>query len=121
MMDHNDVLAGLALLNHLPALTFSKEASTGKYIACNQAFAEYANKTSPEGVVGLTDFEIFDPVTATHFVEDDKKTLSMNEPYIFYEDVPDATGTAIRHLQTTKQKFIDESGRLYRCHRDGGG
>jgi len=112
MMDRIDILAALALLNHLPALTFSKEAATGKYIACNQAFAEYANKASPEGVVGLTDFEIFDPVTAAHFVEDDKKTLSMDEPYVFYEDVPDAAGTVIRHLQTTKQRFTDESGRL---------
>ena len=112
MMNHIDIPATLALLNHLPALTFSKEAATGKYIACNQAFAKYANKASPEGVIGLTDYEIFDPVTAAHFVEDDKKTLSMDEPYIFYEDVPDAAGTVIRHLQTTKQRFTDESGRL---------
>ena len=112
MMDRIDILAALALLNHLPALTFSKEAATGKYIACNQAFAKYANKASPEGVIGLTDYEIFDPTTAAHFVEDDKKTLSMDEPYVFYEDVPDAAGTVIRHLQTTKQRFTDESGRL---------
>ena len=64
MMDRIDILAAVALLNHLPALTFSKEAATGKYIACNQAFAEYANKTSPEGVIGLTDHEIFDKDTA---------------------------------------------------------
>ena len=112
MANQANTLAAATLLNHLPALTFSKEAATGKYIACNQAFAEYANKTTPEGVIGLTDFEIFDPVTAAHFVEDDKKTLSMEVPYVFYEDVPDASGTVIRHLQTTKQRFTDESGRL---------
>ena len=112
MMDRTNILAAATLLNNLPALTFAKEAATGKYIACNHAFAEYANKTSPEGVIGLTDFEIFDPVTASHFVADDKKTLSMDEPYIFYEDVPDAAGTLVRHLQTTKMKYTDESGRL---------
>ena len=101
-----------ALLNHLPAMTFSKDAATGKYLACNQSFAEYAHKSCPAEVVGLTDFDIFDPVTAAHFVEDDKKTLSMDGPYIFFEDVPNAAGTVIRNLQTTKLKFTDETGRL---------
>ncbi|MBQ6322714.1 MAG: response regulator, partial [Lachnospiraceae bacterium] len=82
------------------------------YLACNQPFAEYAHKASPDGVVGLTDFDIFDPETAAHFVADDKKALAMDEPYIFFEDVPDAAGENIRNLQTTKLKFRDPSGRL---------
>ena len=100
-----------ALLTNMPAMIFSKDAATGKYLSCNQSFAEYAHKTSPAGVVGLTDADIFDPVTAAHFVEDDQKALSMDEPYIFIEDVPDAAGNP-RHFQTTKVKFTDESGRL---------
>ena len=111
-MEQDHYIAAEALLNHLPALTFSKEAESGKYLACSQSFAAYAHKNSPEEVIGLTDFDIFDPVTAAHFVEDDKKTLSMDKPYIFFEDVPNAAGTEIRHLQTTKMKFTDEQGRL---------
>ena len=113
MKELSDIIrASLALLNNLPAMTFSKDAETGKYLACSRSFAEYAHKNTPEEVVGLTDYEIFDPVTAAHFVEDDKKTLTMDEPYIFFEDVPDAAGTVIRHLQTAKLKFTDETGRL---------
>jgi len=100
-----------SLLSNMPAMSFSKDAETGKYLACNQPFAEYAKKDSPEGVIGLTDYDIFDPVTAKHFVEDDQKALSMEEPYIFFEDVPDAAGV-LRNLQTTKLKFKDSSGRL---------
>ena len=100
-----------SLLNHMPAMSFYKDAKTGVYLACNQAFAEYAHKKDPSGVEGLTDFEIFDPVTAGHFAEDDKKALSMEEPYIFFEDVPDAAGNQ-RQFQTTKLKFFDETGRL---------
>lgn len=100
-----------ALLDNMPALSFSKDAESGVYLACNQAFAEYAHKANPEGVVGLTDAEIFDQVTASHFVEDDKMALSMDGPYIFFEDVPDAAGNQ-RQFQTTKLKFIDETGRL---------
>ena len=100
-----------ALLDNMPGLSFSKDAQTGVYLACNQAFAEYAHKEKPEGVVGLTDAQIFDPETAGHFVEDDRMALSMEEPYIFFEDVPDAAGNP-RQFQTTKLKFIDASGRL---------
>ncbi len=97
-----------ALLTNMPAMTFSKDVNTRKYLACNQAFADYAHKDSPEGVVGLTDFEIFDEATAYHFIEDDKKALAMDKPYIFYEDVPDAQGNP-RQFQTTKLKFTDDT------------
>ncbi|MBQ1491915.1 MAG: PAS domain-containing protein, partial [Blautia sp.] len=101
-----------SLLSNMPAMSFSKDAESGRYLACNQAFAEYAHKDSPEGVIGLTDYELFDQATADHILADDKKALAMDEPYIFFEDVPDANGEAIRSLQTTKLKFEDRSGRL---------
>ncbi|MBP3877211.1 MAG: response regulator [Lachnospiraceae bacterium] len=100
-----------SLLTNMPAMSFSKDAETGRYLACNQSFAEYAHKEKPEGVVGLTDAEIFDEETARHFVEDDQKALAMDEPYVFFEDVPDAVGN-MRNLQTTKIKFTDADGRL---------
>jgi signal transduction histidine kinase/DNA-binding response OmpR family regulator/PAS domain-containing protein len=99
-----------ALLDNMPGMTFTKDAETGKYLACNQAFAEYAHKETPEGVVGLTDAQIFDPETAAHFVHDDKIALSLSKPYIFYEDVPDAEGNP-RQLQTTKIRYKDTAGR----------
>lgn len=99
------------LIDHMPALCFSKDAKSGVYLACNQVFAEYAHKKKPEGVVGLTDGEIFDAVTAGHFTDDDRMALAMEQPYIFFEEVPDAAGN-LRQLQTTKLKFIDPSGRL---------
>lgn len=100
-----------SLLNHMPAMSFYKDAQTGVYLACNQAFAEFAHKENPSGVVGLADGEIFDPVTAEHFAAYDRKALSMDEPYVFFEDVPDAAGNQ-KQFQTTKLKFIDETGRL---------
>ena len=101
----------LSLLNNLPGMTFTKDAETGVYLACNQAFAEYANKKNPEGVVGLTDAEIFDAESAAHFVADDKTALSLSKPYIFFEDVADAAGNK-RQIQTTKLKYTDTAGRL---------
>ena len=101
-----------SLLTNMPAMSFSKEVASGKYLACNQAFAEYAGKASPEEVVGLTDHQIFDQATADHFVEDDRKAVTMDKAYIFFEDVPDATGSVFHNLQTTKITFREPTGRL---------
>ena len=100
-----------SLLNNMPGMTFTKDAQTGIYLACNQAFADYANKPSPEYVVGLTDEEIFDPVTAKHFTDDDHMALSMDKAYVFFEDVLDPLGNQ-KHFRTTKLKYIDASGKL---------
>ena len=101
-----------SVLSNIPAMNFTKDAATGEYLTCNQAFAEYAHKSSPDEVVGLTDYDLFDRVTADHFAEDDRKAVEMEKPYVFYEDVPNGDGTEIRNFQTTKVSFTDASGRL---------
>ena len=98
-------------LDHMPGMNFTKDAETGAYIVCNQAFAKYAHKASPDDVAGLTDADIFDAKTAAHFMEDDRMALSMEEPYVFIEDVRDAVGNQ-RQFQITKLKYTDASGRL---------
>ena len=100
-----------ALLDNMPALNFSKDAETGAYLYCNQGFAEYTHRATPADVVGLTDFDIFDRETAAHFAADDRRALSMDAPYVFFEDVLDAEGTP-RQFRTTKMKFHDSTGRL---------
>ena len=107
-------LSGLVkcLLDNMPALAFTKDAGNGKYLVCNQRFAEYVHKESPLDVVGLTDADLLDKATAAYFAETDKKVLSMDKPYVFYEEVTDADGR-LRQFQTTKLHFSDASGR--RC------
>lgn len=100
-----------SLLDNMPALTFTKEPETGIYLACNQAFAEYAGKKSPEEVVGLTDGDLFDEELAKRFALDDRLAMSMDEPYVFIEDICDAAGNN-RQFQTTKYKYTDIFGRI---------
>ena len=101
-----------SILSNMPAMSFSKDAETGIYLACNQSFAEYADKSSPDEVIGLTDYDIFDKETAERFIRDDRKALNMDKPYIFFEEVTDAAGKEVRNLQTTKTKFTDTNGKL---------
>lgn len=100
-----------SLLDNMPALSFYKDAVTGVYVACNQAFANYANKEHPRDVIGKTDFELFDAETAKHFTEDDKKALNSDVPFVFHEEVPDGAGN-IKYFQTTKLKFRDSTDKL---------
>ena len=100
-----------SLLDNMPAATFTKEPETGIYLACNQAFAEYAGKKTPEEVIGLTDKDLFDEEIAERFAQDDRLAMSMDEPYSFIEDVRDAAGNN-RQFHTTKFKYTDIFGRI---------
>lgn len=101
----------ISIIDNMPGMTFTKDAKTGVYLACNQAFAEYAQKKNSDGVVGHTDAELFDAETAALFVKDDKIALSLSKPYVYFEDVPDAAGNQ-KQIQTTKIKYRDTEGRL---------
>ena len=100
-----------SLLDNMPAMTFSKDVENGRYLACNQLFAEYAHKRTPSEVIGLSDAEIFDEETARFFVENDRIALNADRPLVINEEVRDAQGRT-RHFKTTKLKFTDTSGRL---------
>ena len=100
-----------SLLDNMPGMNFTKDAETGVYLACNHAFAKYAKKNSPDEIVGLTPKDLFDEETAERFMEDDKVALSMDEPYIFFGDMPDNEGI-LKQVKTTKFKYTDDKGRL---------
>lgn len=99
-----------SLIDNMPGMNYTKDAETGEYLACNQAFADYAKKKNPEEVIGHTAYDLFDEDRAKHFVEDDNVALSMDEPYIFYETMVDGDG-AQKQIRSTKLKYIDSNGR----------
>ena len=100
-----------SLLNNLPGMTFTKDAGTGVYLACNRAFAAAAGQKNPEAVIGRTDAELFDEERARHFADDQRVAMSMDEPYIFYEDAVDEDGRRLQ-VQTALIKYTDDAGRL---------
>ena len=100
-----------SLLDNLPGRNFAKDAESGVYLACNQAFAEYAHRKDPSDVIGHTDAELFDAETAKRFTDDDRTALSMDEPLIFFEEIPDDAGNR-EQRKITKLKYTDANGRL---------
>ena len=100
-----------SLLHNMPGIYLTKDAQTGVYLACNQAFADYMNKKDPSEIIGRTPSDIFDAETAKRFDEDDKMVLSMDEPLIYYDNMEDAYGNRF-NVKVTKQKYTDANGRL---------
>ena len=99
-----------SLLNNMPGMNFTKDAETGVYLACNQAFAEYAGKKNPSEVIGLKPEDCFDTEKTAEVEGDDKVVLSMDEPYVFFDDIKEKDGST-RQVKTTKLKYVDEEGR----------
>ena len=97
-------------MTNMPAMIFSKDVKTGKYLSCNKAFEDFIHKDGPDKIIGLTDFDLFDHETAENYIMHDKKALAMEDPYILYEDAVDSEGNN-RRFQTTKLKYTDDLGR----------
>ncbi len=100
-----------SLLDNMPGMYLTKDAKTGEYLACNQAFAEYARKKEPSEVIGLTAQELFGDKKVCRHAEDDRMVLTMDEPLIYYDSMEDALGNMI-NVKITKQKYTDANGRL---------
>ena len=100
-----------SLLNNIPGVYYTKEAETGKYLACNQAFADYVHKKDPSEIVGHTAADLFDQEMVEYFAKDDELAMSMDEPLTFYDRRPDFNGV-MTNVKVTKLKYTDSNGRL---------
>ena len=100
-----------AMMNNMPAMSFTKDAETGKYLACNQSFAEYAFNGKPEDVVGLTDYDLVSRENADRYREEDLQVMTMDKPLVRFGQQSDSSGR-LRSIQSTKLKFHDANGRL---------
>ena len=98
-----------ALIDAIPDLVFFKDEN-GRYLGCNRAFEAYAGRSEAE-LIGMTDAELFDTVTAQAYRGYDRRVLDgggpqRNEEWITYPD-----GRRVL-LDTLKTPFRDAaSGR----------
>ncbi|WKY48119.1 diguanylate cyclase [Eubacteriaceae bacterium ES3] len=98
-----------SLLDSLQDLIFYKDEKS-VYLGGNKAFEEFAGKKVDE-LVGLTDFEIFNPQMATLFRSMDlamlnEKKARQNEERVIYPDGREVD------LETLKTPYYDHNGRI---------
>ena len=95
----------------MPGIYCTKEASTGKYLACNQAFVRYVHKNDASEIIGHTVSDLFDEETIKHFTKDDEMVLSMDEPLVYYDRRKNSDGV-MKTIKVTKLKYTDANGKL---------
>ncbi|MDX8392722.1 MAG: ATP-binding protein [Mariprofundaceae bacterium] len=99
-----------SLLDSVPDLIFYKDKES-VYLGCNQAFCQFVGKASPDEIIGVTDFDMFDNKLAEIFRDRDKAMLASekaqrNEEWVDYPD-----GRKVL-LDTLKTPYFDKDGRI---------
>lgn len=95
------------ILNAIPDLIFYKDTEC-RYTGCNQAFERFVGKKETE-IIGLTDFDLFDPEMANLFREMDllmmqQKSQRRNDEQVTYPDGENV------YIETLKTPYDDMAG-----------
>ncbi|HVF28750.1 MAG TPA: ATP-binding protein [Pyrinomonadaceae bacterium] len=99
-----------ALMDNITDAIYFKD-SEGRFTRVNR-HAPYRGNTSPEEVVGKTDFDFFAEEHARAAYEDEQRIMRTGQPVIDKEEketYPDGSAT---WLSTTKVPMFDEAGRV---------
>ncbi|AFZ02491.1 PAS domain S-box protein [Calothrix sp. PCC 6303] len=98
-----------ALLNNLPHIAWIKDEQS-RFIAVNQPFAQVCGST-PEALVGKTDYDIWPAELAQGYRDDDFQVLQSRQRKVVEERIALADGE-MGWLETTKTPFRDADGNL---------
>jgi PAS domain S-box-containing protein len=96
-----------SLIGVIPCPLFIKDRD-GRYIGCNQAFAEYVGRTREE-ILGKTVFDMFESDTAEEFTAQDE-ALFRNPERIEYETSIRLGPDMQRHVRICKGVYQDHKG-----------
>ena len=66
------------IMNNIPQAVFWKDRDL-VYLGCNQAFADDAGFSSPEDIIGKTDFDMPWKEQAEFYRADDRRVIETNE------------------------------------------
>src|SRR5689334_1879761 len=98
------------LVDNLPDFIYAKDAEC-RFLLANASVARHMG-TTPENLIGKTDFDFFPPDLAEAYWEDERRVMRSGEALINREEAGlDANGNAITIL-TTKVPLRDEQGRV---------
>jgi PAS domain S-box-containing protein len=96
------------LVDNLPDFIYAKDSDC-RFLLANASVARHMG-TTPENLLGKTDFDFFPPDLAEAYAEDERRVMRSGEALINREEAGlDANGNAIT-LLTTKVPLRDEQG-----------
>jgi PAS domain S-box-containing protein len=100
------------LLDSLPDLIYAKDTE-GRFILVNAAQARYMGRTTPDELLGKSDFDFYPPELAEQYHADELAILESGQPLIDHEEINiDHQLGGQTWTLTTKIPFRDNQGRL---------
>jgi len=100
-----------ALINNVPDLMFVKDAQS-RFVVANAQTARSMRVSTPNELLGKTDFDFLPPEIARNFYEDDQEVLRSGNPLYNREELClDENGNEIQVL-TTKVPIRDREGKI---------
>jgi PAS domain S-box-containing protein len=99
------------LIDNLPDLIYAKDIRS-RFVLANKANARFMGVSSPDELIGKTDFDFYPQDIASQFYADEQDLIESGQPMIS-KDEPnmDLTG-AKRWLLTTKAPVRDNEGKI---------
>ena len=99
------------IINNVPDMIFVKDR-VGRFIALNAALLRIFGVSSPEEVVGKTDYDFWPPELACNYVADDQIVMRSGEALVGQEESSrDPDGKDV-WLLTTKVPLRDDTGKV---------
>jgi len=98
------------IMNNIPQAVFWKDRDL-VYLGCNQAFADDAGFSSPEDIVGKTDFDMPWKDQAELYRADDWRVLENGEPKLNYEE-PQTTPDGSTIWLSTSKIPVQDNGQI---------
>lgn len=101
-----------ALSGHTLDLIYAKD-TVGRFTFANMALARMVGITSPEELLGKTDFDFNPPEVAQKYYEDDLKVIHSGQSLVDHEEfLVDFTAGESRWHSTTKVAIRDKAGKV---------
>jgi PAS domain S-box-containing protein len=99
------------LLQNIPDLIYFKDRQS-RFIQINPATAKHLGLTSPQDVVGKTDFDFFPEELAKAYFADEQAIMETGKPLVDKEEAKTFPDGSVTWVSTTKMLLTDESGEV---------
>jgi PAS domain S-box-containing protein len=99
------------LIDNLPDLIYVKD-SQSRFVVVNQAQARLLGGTTPDEVLGKSDFDFFPHELAQKYYADEQAILQSGQPLISVEEPTTDTAGHKKWLTTTKVPLRDSNGQV---------
>lgn len=100
------------VLDTIPVRVFWKDLNS-VYLGCNQVFADDSGKSSPDEMIGKTDYDMSWRDQAEIYIGDDKEVITSEKPKLNYEEPQTSPEGQRIWLRTSKVPLRDSEGNVY--------